>query len=211
MSISINKLSENSSVKIIKKSITETSKLLKYGDSIITPLYGKIKVVNHVNYDKFTYFDSIDEYDLFINNEADDTVAMKTEDLDEISTEQNIDTIIQNVINEINKLYGVDKIDWMDSENAIVIKADKDTILKIKTAYSDNTVFNPIQITSNVLFLELKNKEIELDELEEDALDKLSDQDMKNVITKAGVKLSGTENKERLKGIMQGVISNVTK
>ena len=99
----------------------------------------------------------------------------------------------------------------MDSENAIVVKADKDTILKIKTAYVDNDVFNPIQITSNVLFLELKNKEIELAELEEDALDKLSDQDMKNVITKAGIKLSGTENKERLKGIMQGVMSNTSK
>lgn len=210
MSISINKLSENSSVKITKKLINETSKLLKDGDSIITPLYGKIKVVNNVDYDKFTYFDSIEGYDLFINNEADDTVAIKTEDLD-TSVETNIDTIIKNVIDEINTLYGVDKIEWMDSENAIVVKADKDTILKIKTAYIDNDVFNPIQITSNVLFLELKNKEIELAELEEDALDKLSDQDMKNVITKAGIKLSGTENKERLKGIMQGVMSNTSK
>lgn len=210
MSISINKLSENSSVKITKKLINETSKLLKDGDSIITPLYGKIKVVNNVDYDKFTYFDSIEGYDLFINNEADDTVAIKTEDLD-TSVETNIDTIIKNVIDEINTLYGVDKIEWMDSENAIIVKADKDTILKIKTAYIDNDVFNPIQITSNVLFLELKNKEIELAELEEDALDKLSDQDMKNVITKAGIKLSGTENKERLKGIMQGVMSNTSK
>lgn len=211
MSISINKLSEKSSIKITKKSITETSKLLKDGDSIITPLYGKIKVVNNIDYNNFTYFDSIEGYDLFINNDGDNTVAMKTEDLNETNNEQSIDRIIETVIDEINRLYNVDKIEWMDSENAIVIKADKDTILKIKTVYVDNTVFNPIQITPNVLFLELKNKEIELDELEEDALDKLSDQDMKNVITKAGIKLSGTENKERLKGIMQGVISNAAK
>ena len=105
MSISINKLSEKSSIKITKKSITETSKLLKDGDSIITPLYGKIKVVNNIDYNNFTYFDSIEGYDLFINNDGDNTVAIKTEDLNKTNNEQSIDRIIKTVIDEINKAY----------------------------------------------------------------------------------------------------------
>ena len=34
---------------------------------------------------------------------------------------------------------------------------------------------------------------------------------MKNVIQKAGIKLNGNENKERLKGIMQGVLTSTGK
>ena len=80
-----------------------------------------------------------------------------------------------------------------------------DVLDKIEKEFKDDKFYEVKRITPQVLFLEIVDIDIQLED--NSPLDKLSDQDMKNVITKAGVKLSGTENKERLKGIMQGVLS----
>ncbi len=189
-------------IKFTKK---ETRDIIHDDDFILTPLYGKIKVIDNVN-DNYTYFDTVGGYDLFINNDADNTVAVKSESIKK-------DNLIDNTIEKLkNKYPDLERIEYINSENgdnAIIIKASEtnNKILdEIKDEYAISTNFNPNKITSNVLFLEIKDVDISLKE-ETDVLDLLSDQDMKNVISKTGVKLKGDENKERLKGMIQGILT----
>jgi hypothetical protein len=109
----------------------------------------------------------------------------------------------------IQSNYDVDLVKYDEVMSTIIVKVleDKTTVLDdIETKFKENKHYEIKRITPQVLFLELTDINIQLED-NNSPIDKLSDQDMKNVITKAGVKLSGTENKERLKGIMQGVLS----
>lgn len=182
----------------------ETKNILHDEGHIITPLYGKIPVVDKVDENEYTYFDTVDNYDLFINNTADNSVAIKQE-----SNEPNNVNNIDKTITDIENTYNVDKIEYLEADNAILIKASNEELTKIINEYDNNESFIPNLITNNVLFLEIQDVEIQLEDTS--AIDKLSDQDMKTVITKAGIKLNGTENKERLKGILQGALTSVSK
>lgn len=185
----------------INKTITEN--VILDDDSILTPLYGKIKVVNTIDYDKYSYFDTVDGYDLFISNTADNTLAVKVES-NELKTIDKINKDVEKIKNN----YDVDIVKYDDTTSTIIIKVleNKTEILNhIENDFKEDNFYDIKKVTPQVLFLEVIDIDIQLED--NSPLDKLSDQDMKNVITKAGVKLSGTENKERLKGIMQGVLS----
>lgn len=189
------------SIKITKK---ESSDVIN--NTIITPSYGTIKIVENINYNDYTHFDSINEYDLFINNNADNVIAIKSESLKE-------NEFINNINNEINKVkdkYKISNVEYLESDNAILIKNEDNQLLdKIGNDYKNDKNFYPTRITSNVLFLEPINNNMQLEDTS--VLDKLSDQDMKNVINKVGIKLNGNENKERLKGIIQGALTSTSK
>ena len=180
-----------------------TEEIIHDDDSILTPLYGKIKVVDNVDCNKYTYFDTVDGYDLFVSETADDTLAVKAES-EEATTEDKLVKDVQNIQNN----YDVDLVKYDGVMSTVIIKVlenKTDVLDKIEEEFKDDKFYEVKRITPQVLFLEIVDIDIQLED--NSPLDKLSDQDMKNVITKAGVKLSGTENKERLKGIMQGVLS----
>ena len=168
-----------------------------------TTLYGDIKKTNTINNDEYTYFDSFEDYDLFVNVNG-DTLAKKVENLQEDSL-----NYIEKDIENIQNKYDVETVKYDDTTPAIIIKVSEnniDVIQKIANDYKNNNHYKVNIITPQVIFLELTQNEIQLED--NTALDKLSDQDMKNVIQKTGIKLNGTENKERLKGIMQGVLAS---
>lgn len=168
-----------------------------------TTLYGDIKKTNTINHDEYTYFDSFEDYDLFVNVNG-DTLAKKVENLQENSL-----NYIEKDIENIQNKYDIETVKYDDTTPAIIIKVSENntnTLNQISNDYKDNKNYNIKLITPQVLFLELTQNEIQLED--NTALDKLSDQDMKNVIQKTGIKLNGTENKERLKGIMQGVLAS---
>ncbi len=180
-----------------------TEEIIHDDDSILTPLYGKIKVVDNVDCNKYTYFDTVEGYDLFVSETADDTLAVKAES-EEATTEDKLVKDVQNIQNN----YDVDLVKYDGVMSTVIIKVlenKTDVLDKIEEEFKDDKFYEVKRITPQVLFLEIVDIDIQLED--NSPLDKLSDQDMKNVITKAGVKLSGTENKERLKGIMQGVLS----
>lgn len=180
-----------------------TEEIIHDDDSILTPLYGKIKVVDNVDCNKYTYFDTVEGYDLFVSETADDTLAVKAES-EEATTEDKLVKDVQNIQNN----YDVDLVKYDGVMSTIIIKVlenKTDVLDKIEKEFKDDKFYEVKRITPQVLFLEIVDIDIQLED--NSPLDKLSDQDMKNVITKAGVKLNGTENKERLKGIMQGVLS----
>lgn len=184
--------------KIIKEEIIQDD------DSILTPLYGKIKITDTIDCDNFSYFDTVDGYDLFVSNTADETLAIKSESK-ETTNKNKVDLDIANIQNN----YDVDLVKFDDTNSAIIVKVLEDNITvldKLENDFKDDKYYEIKRVTPQVLFLEIVNVNIQLED--NSALDKLSDQDMKNVITKAGVKLTGSENKERLKGIMQGVLSS---
>ena len=168
-----------------------------------TTLYGDIKKTNTINNDEYTYFDSFEDYDLFVNVNG-DTLAKKVENLQEESL-----NYIEKDIENIQNKYDVETVKYDDTTPAIIIKVSENNtniLNQISNDYKNNKNYNIKLITPQVLFLELTQNEIQLED--NTALDKLSDQDMKNVIQKTGIKLNGTENKERLKGIMQGVLAS---
>jgi len=195
MSITISK-------QTVGNKLNETSDLIKTDNYIITPMYGKINVVSGINHNKYSYFDTIEDYDLFISNTANDTVAVKIESILENSSEDNID----NIINEIKTQYKTDKIEWDSTENSIIIKADKNSLLEISKKYNDE--FEPNLITDNVLFLEYKNTNIKLEDNTDNILDKLDDSSMKEILNKSGVKTNGSESRDELKGIIKGTMNS---
>ena len=183
------------------KKIT-SSDVIRNEDSILTPLYGQIKIAQNVDLNKYTYFDTVDNFDLFVSETGDDTLAVKAESLTE-----NINNI-ESDLEKIKNNYAVDIVKYDDTIPAIIVKVKEtntNVLNHIITDFENNNNYSIKRITPQVLFLEVNDVNIQLED--NSAIDKLSDQDMKNVITKAGIKLSGTENKERLKGIMQGVLS----
>lgn len=215
MSIKITKISNNiteNSTPNIKISKVESNKeILHDEDSIITPLYGKIKVVNSIDSDKYTYFDTIKGYNLFINNNADDTVAIKEECLKEdVDNDDNPVTIlITNLVEKYN--LDLNMVNWSDADNAIIIKSDDRKILNdIYNDYINNKEYEPEFVTEDVLFLN-KTGDIKLEDNTDDLIDKLDDGAVKNIASKTGVKLSGTETKDQLKGIIKGAIATQNK
>nr|DAW34196.1 MAG TPA: hypothetical protein [Caudoviricetes sp.] len=215
MSIKITKISNNiteNSTPNIKISKVESNKeILHDEDSIITPLYGKIKVVNSIDPEEYTYFDTIKGYNLFINNNADDTVAIKEECLKEdVDSDDNPVTIlITNLVEKYN--LDLNMVNWSDADNAIIIKSDDRKILNdIYNDYINNKEYEPEFVTEDVLFLN-KTGDIKLEDNTDDLIDKLDDGAVKNIASKTGVKLSGTETKDQLKGIIKGAIATQNK
>lgn len=215
MSIKITKISNNiteNSTPNIKISKVESNKeILHDEDSIITPLYGKIKVVNSIDPEEYTYFDTIKGYNLFINNNADDTVAIKEECLKEdVDSDDNPVTIlITNLVEKYN--LDLNMVNWSDADNAIIIKSDDRKILNdIYNDYINNKEYEPEFVTEDVLFLN-KIGDIKLEDNTDDLIDKLDDGAVKNIASKTGVKLSGTETKDQLKGIIKGAIATQNK
>lgn len=215
MSIKITKISNNiieNSTPNIKISKVESNKeILHDEDSIITPLYGKIKVVNSIDPEEYTYFDTIKGYNLFINNNADDTVAIKEECLKEdVNSDDNPVTIlITNLVEKYN--LDLNMVNWSDADNAIIIKSDDRKILNdIYNDYINNKEYEPEFVTEDVLFLN-KIGDIKLEDNTDDLIDKLDDGAVKNIASKTGVKLSGTETKDQLKGIIKGAIATQNK
>lgn len=175
-------------------------------DSILTPLYGQIKIADEIDLNKYTYFDTVDGYDLFVSETGDETFAVKAESLTE--DVDNVETDTEKIKNN----YNVDIVKYDDTIPAIIIKVketDTEVLNTIEKDFENNTKYSVKRITPQVLFLEINDVDIQLED--NAAIDKLSDQDMKNVIQKTGIKLNGTENKERLKGIMQGVLASTGK
>lgn len=215
MSIKITKISNNiteNSTPNIKISKVESNKeILHDEDSIITPLYGKIKVVNSIDSDEYTYFDTVKGYNLFINNNADDIVAIKEECLKEdVDSDNNPVTIlITNLVEKYN--LDLNMVNWSDADNAIIIKSDDRKILNdIYNDYINNKEYEPEFVTEDVLFLN-KIGDIKLEDNTDDLIDKLDDGAVKNIASKTGVKLSGTETKDQLKGIIKGAIATQNK
>lgn len=215
MSIKITKISNNiteNSTPNIKISKVESNKeILHDEDSIITPLYGKIKVVNSIDPEEYTYFDTIKGYNLFINNNADDTIAIKEECLKEdVDSDDNPVTIlITNLVEKYN--LDLNMVNWSDADNAIIIKSDDRKILNdIYNDYINNKEYEPEFVTEDVLFLN-KTGDIKLEDNTDDLIDKLDDGAVKNIASKTGVKLSGTETKDQLKGIIKGAIATQNK
>lgn len=211
MSIKITKISNNiteNSMPNIKISKVESSReILHDEDSIITPLYGKIKVVKSINPEEYTYFDTIKGYDLFINNNADDTVAIKEECLKEDidNNDDPITTLMTSLVEKYNLDFNM--VNWSDADNAIIIKSDDKKILNdIYNDYINSREYEPEYVTEDVLFLN-KICDIKLEDSTDDILDRLDDTSIKNVASKSGVKLSGSESKDQLKGIIKGAIA----
>lgn len=184
---------------------SETRDFIKDG-KLYSTLYGVIDIVDTINTDEYSWFDEVLGYDLFVNNNTSETVAVNVENLHEDVNKK--EDLISSTIDNINAKYEVSTVKYDDVETSIIVKVSEDNesvIDDIEKEYKDNKMFEIQKITSRVLFLKVLDIETQLED--NSAIDRLSDQDIKNVITKAGVKLSGTENKERLKGIMQGVLS----
>lgn len=208
MSIKITKMSnkiENAkpNIKITK---LETSDVLKDNDSIITPLYGKIKIANTVD-DNYVYFDTVDGYNLFVDIDGNNTIAIKEEST--ILETENADPIKED-IKKITDKYelNLNEVNWSNADNAIMIKSDNlDTLNIIYNDYINSKVYNPEFITNDVLFLN-KSGDIKLEDGTDDLLDKLNDGAVKEIASKSGVKLSGSESKDQLKGIIKGAIAN---
>lgn len=175
---------------------------------IETDLYGSIKIIENIDYNNYSCFDSYNGYKLFISQDANNLYAIK-ENIEKTIDKENISKPdISKDCELIEQKYNVDKVKYDDTMNSIIVKVLEDKVSeldKIESDFKDNKFYEVKRITPQVLFLELKNVDIQLED--DSPLDKISDQDMKNIITKAGVKLNGTENKDRLKGIMQGVLS----
>ena len=176
-----------------------------------TTLYGDIEKVNNIDYNKYTYFDSFEGYDLFINNDADTTVAIKSESLyenDETQDEKPKDVFKE--IEKINSKYEfLDSVKYADSDKTIIIKAvqGNDSVLdQIEKDYADNSDYKCNRITSSVLFLDLINADIQLED--DGLLNHLDDNTIKDLASKTGTKLSGSESKDELKGIIKGALNN---
>ena len=217
MSIKITKVNNNDNttknnkpnIKITK--VESNEEILHDGDSIITPLYGKIKVVSYINPDEYTYFDTIKNYNLFIDNTGENTVAIKEESLKETSTlnKNPINTLITDLVERYKLNFNM--VNWSDADNAIMIKSDDRKILNnIYNDYINNKEYEPEFVTEDVLFLN-KTGDIKLEDNTDDLIDKLDDSAIKNVASKTGVKLSGTETKDQLKGIIKGAIATQNK
>ena len=176
---------------------------------IHTTLYGDINKkldisINDVDPTKYSYFDTFDGWALFVDNEG-NTFGVKEESaILESITLNDINKEIEN----IKSKYQIDKIEWVEEgENSIMIKASSENISKIFDDYKDNDNYKPEKATDNVLFLLVDDYNIELDE-DDDLLNHLDDNTIKDIASKTGTKLSGSESKDELKGIIKGAINS---
>ena len=168
-----------------------------------TKLYGDIKKTNTINYNEYTYFDSFEDYDLFVSVNG-DTLAKKIENLQENSL-----NYIEKDIETIQNKYDVETIKYDDTTPAIIIKVSEnntDVLNQILNDYKNDKNYNVKLITPQVLFLELTQNEIQLED--DDLLNKLDDNSIKDLAKKTGATLSGSESKDELKGIIKGALSS---
>ena len=180
-------------------------------DYILTPLYGRIKITDSLDFNNYTHFDTIDNYDLFVNSNC-DTLAVKSESVENIKETDIVYKTIEKLKNKYPELSKIEYVNSDNGDNAIIIKTSEENnkiLDSIKDEYATSKNFKPNKITSNVLFLEVKESDITLEE-DKDVTDLLGDQDMKNIINKVGVKLSGSESREQLKGIIKGALASNT-
>ena len=183
--------------------INKIESIVKEPVEIMSEKYGKIKIVNDFNkeglkYNDYTYFDETDGYDLYISTDAENIIGIKHESM-QLDVKNNE---YEDVISNIKNKYNISDVYFDKAESAIIIKSkDKEVLDKIKDEYFNKFIID--DTIENILFLENPDSEIQLEDYS--PLDKLSDQDMKTVINKAGIKLNGNENKDQLKGIMQGM------
>ena len=180
--------------------------------------YGDIEIVDELNTDNYTKFDKIDDYDIYINLNGDKIIAYNkketiTESLDrdksddkdiEILNEDKVDSDIENIKNT----YNVEKVAFAISDNAIIIKGNKEELEKIAKEYENK--YKISMISDNLLFMEITN-DIQLEEgieLDDDTiLNNLDDNTLKNLASKSNVQLSGKESKDELKGIIKAELS----
>lgn len=192
------------SITIVK---LESTKVIQSEDSILTSLYGKIQIVPNIDEDKFTYFDSLDGFDLFVDETGENTVAIKAESLEE---DANNESVIYSEIEKIKDKYqDIDTIKYDELESSIIIKVAEgfeDTINKIHEEYKNNKSFDSQKVTSRVLFLKVPESEMQLED--DDILNHLDDATIKNLASKTGTKLTGSESKDELKGIVKGALNN---
>lgn len=191
--------------------ITKTESHNINHDYILTPLYGKVKIADSLDFNNYTHFDTINDYDLFINNNC-DTLAIKSEAVENIKETDIVYKTIEKLKNKYPELSKIEYVNSDNGDNAIIIKTSEENneiLNSIKDEYATSKEFKPNKITSNVLFLEIQNSDISLEE-DKDVTDLLGDQDMKNIINKVGVKLSGAESREQLKGIIKGALASNT-
>ena len=209
MSIKITKSESIPKIKITK--VENKEQIIYDNDSILTPLYGKIKIGKSVDPKNYTYFDSIDKYDLFISNDGNDTVAVKSGNNTDTKLENEHAESINLIVNDIQNKYNLDinSVTWSDGENAIMINSKNTEILNnIYNDYINNKDFEPEFITNDILFLN-KTGEIQLED--DDLLNKLDDNSIKDLAKKTGASLSGSESKDELKGIIKGALSSSNK
>lgn len=171
-----------------------------------TPLYGKFTTAKSVNLENYTYFDSFKNYDLFISNDAKSKIAVESKSLTE--SDEHI-TDAQAEVNKIKEKYSsLDTVKYVDSDNTIIIKAiegDESIIDKIANDYASSKDYIPNKLSSTVLFLDLADDNIQLED--DDILNHLDDNTIKDLATKTGAKLTGSESKDELKGIVKGSLT----
>ena len=184
-------------------------------DYTLNTKYGNIQIVDELNTNNYTKFDTVDDYDIYINLKGDNIIAYNKKTINEsLDREQednieilNEDTIDQD-INNIKNNYNIDKVTYANSDNAIIIKGNKEELEKIFNEYKNK--YNASMISDNLLFLEVSNN-IQLEEnvelSDDDILNNLDDNTLRNLASKSSVKLSGQESKDELKGIIKSELS----
>lgn len=185
----------------INKLITED--VIHDDDSILTPLYGKIKIANNIDLNKYTYFDTFDGYDLFVSETANDTLAVKCE-----STDTSYNKVVQD-IESIQSRYDVDIVKFDDINSTIIVKVleDKTEVLdKIENEYANDATYEVKKITPQVLFLELVETTVKLED--DNPLNKLDDVSVKKLATDLGADSEDTKNKDSAMGFIKGKLAS---
>lgn len=186
----------------VNKRINED--IIQDDNSILTPLYGKIKIADKIDCNKYTYFDTVDDYDLFVSETTDDTLAVKSE-----SEETNNKNKINKDIQFIQSNYEVDLIKYDDVNSTIIVKVleNQSNILdKLENEFKDDKFYEIKRITPQVLFLEIIDVNIQLEE--DNLLNKLSDDAVKKIATDLGANTDDTKNKDSAVGFIKGKLSN---
>lgn len=174
-----------------------------------TPLYGSFIIKEAINdIEHYTQFDSFNNYNLFISADAKSKIAVEAKSLTESAELSNTD--IEREVDKIKEKYdNLDTVKYIETDNTIIVKAienHEDVIDKIVTDYSNSKDYIPNKLSSTVLFLDLvKDDDIQLED--DDVLNQLDDSTIKNLATKTGAKLNGSESKDELKGIIKGSLT----
>ena len=181
-----------------------SEKVIHTNDFISTPMYGQIKVVENINSDEYTQFDSVDGYDLFISETAENTLAMKAESEESSDTDK-----LAHDIETIQSNYDVDIVKYDDTSSTIIIKVlenKTDVLDKIENNFKEDKTYEIKRITPQVLFLELTNINIQLED--DNVLNKLNDDAVKKIATDLGADNNDTKNKDSAIGFIKGKLSN---
>lgn len=184
-------------IKIIKKESVEDNVLM-------TDTYGQIPVVDSINTDEYASFDTFENYELFVNLDGEIVAIL----LDKLK-ENNNNLKYEKIINDISTKYdNLKLIKYDETENAIIIQVDKENINILDDIEKEyKNTLQTERITAEVLFLTLSDTEIQLED-NDTLLNTLDDNTIKDLAKKTGVKLSGSESKDELKGIIKGSLKN---